>query len=379
MKPKLPDRHPRTSRNAANQQILEEACGWFVDFRAGDIDAAAREEFRRWLARSPEHIQAYMEIASTYAEIPAPGADGKVDVEALLAHARSAPDTNVVPLTRGEESASMSTPQVTATAVGLANARPARTKLAHAAVLVLAIASLSTWYYVQRGTYATDIGEQRSIVLEDGSTVELNSSSGIRVRYTQRARHIDLLYGQALFEVAKDVGRPFVVQTDKTRVRAIGTQFDVYRKQSGGTVVSVIEGRVAIEAALTPAIERARTGEVQTKPASATHEAEVLLAAGEQLIVKPKSVEKPPHADIASATAWTSRQLIFDGTPLTEVAEEFNRYSTRRLVIDGAGAADFHVSGTYSSTNPESLLRFLRTQPALKLIESEREIRVTSQ
>ena len=105
---------------------------------------------------------------------------------------------------------------------------------------------------------------------------------------------------------------------------------------------------------------------------------EILLAAGEQIIVKPKSVERPAHTNIASATAWTARQLIFDATPLSEVAEEFNRYSARRLVIESADLDDFHVSGTYSSTNPESLLRFLRAQPGLELTQTDSEIRVTS-
>jgi transmembrane sensor len=364
------------SGNAVNRQILQEACSWFIDFRAGDIDARGREEFHRWLARSPEHIQAYMEIAATYAEIPAPDADGKLDAEALVARARAMPDTNVVTLTTREASPSM--PRLHVGEARPAQARASKARWAYAAILLLAIASLSLWGYVQRGTYGTDIGEQRSIVLTDGSTVELNSSSRIRVRYTKGERHVDLLYGQALFGVANDAARPFVVQTDKTRVRAVGTQFDVYRKRVG-TVVSVIEGRVAIQPATMPAVERGGGSNARSNAPSPTHNGEVLLAAGEQLIIKPKSVERPKHADIASATAWTSRQLIFDGTPLTEVAEEFNRYSTRRLVIETAGLDDFHVSGTYSSTNPESLLRFLRAQPTLKLIESEREIRVTSQ
>jgi transmembrane sensor len=337
-----------STRSRPNQQILEEASSWFVDFRAGDIDARAREEFHAWLRRSPEHIQAYMDIAGTYAEIPAPGGEPQLDVEALVARARSAPEANVFHLGRWSTQS--------------ASPRPMR-RYALAATVLLAMASFATWFQVQRGTYATGIGEHRSIVLEDGSTVQLNSDSRIRVRYTDAQRHIELLEGQALFEVAKDAQHPFIVQTDRTRVRAVGTQFDVYRK-SGGTVVTVVEGRVAIQSS--------------SKPAQASQPNEILLAAGEQIIVKPASVERPAHTSIASATAWTARQLIFDATPLSEVAEEFNRYTARRLVIEGPGLDDFHISGTYSSTNPESLLRFLRAQPGLELTETDREIRVTS-
>jgi len=351
----------RTPRTRPNPQVLEEASIWFVDFRSGDIDAQAREEFHAWLRRSPDHIQAYMDIASTYAEIPAPGADGQLDVAALIAHARVSSDDNVVSLTATEVASTGSRAEATALQGRVGRSRRPRS-LAAAAAVLFAIVSLSAWYHFQRGVYGTQIGEQRSLTLEDGSTVELNSNSRIRVRYTKLERHIDLIQGQALFEVARDKAHPFIVQTDQIRVRAVGTQFDVYRKQ-GGTVVTVVEGRVAIEP------ERASSG----------GSVALGLAAGEQLIVKPESIERPAHANVTAATAWTARQLIFDGTPLREVAEEFNRYTARRLIVESGGLEDFHISGTYSSTNPESLLRFLRAQPGLRITETDREIRVAAQ
>jgi transmembrane sensor len=379
-------KHPRSQ---PNRQILEEASAWFVDFRIGDIDAGAREEFHRWLQRSPEHIQAYLEIAGTYAELPLPSADSRLDVHALIAHARSSPDDNVIPLqvpgsaisgNKGEGE----TPQ--------ARRRTARVWPAVAASI--ALATFGAWHYTERGTYTTDIGEQRSLTLADGSTVELNSHSRIRVRYSDHERHIDLIEGQALFHVAKNKARPFIVQTGDTQVRAVGTQFDVYRKRSG-TVVTVLEGRVAViplgasSPRATASISEQARARAEPVPRSTSeakdspHNPEtpdsgtVLLAAGEQLIVRPRSIDKPARANIVAATAWTTRQLIFDATPLTEVAEEFNRYSTRRLIIDGQQLGDFHISGTYSSTNPDSLLRFLRTQPGIKLVETDREIHVT--
>src|SRR6202042_1786963 len=93
--------------------------------------------------------------------------------------------------------------------------------------------------------YATSLGEQRSIQFEDGSTVELNSRSKVRVKYSKQERDVELIEGQALFHVAHDVSRPFIVAVGPTRVRAVGTQFDVY-KRSNGTVVTVVEGRVAV-------------------------------------------------------------------------------------------------------------------------------------
>jgi transmembrane sensor len=338
--------------NKVNHQILEEASTWFVDFRVGDVDARARDEFRRWLQRSPEHIQAYIEIATTYAELPAASiprksaTDEAFDVDALIARARTGSDANIVPI----ESAAVRT--------GHRN-REDRRRMPVAVAIAIAAICASTWFYLQRGTYSTVIGEQRSLILEDGSTVELNSNSEIRVRYAESERHIDLVEGQAQFHVAKNKARPFIVRSGDTQVRAVGTQFDVYRRTSG-TTVTVIEGQVALEGASTASLE-------------------VLLSAGEQAVVTHEVIEKPAKANITAATAWTARRLVFDATPLSEVAEEFNRYNRRQLIVDEAQLADFHVSGTYSTTNPDSLLRFLRAQPGIKVVESEREIHVSKE
>src|SRR5580704_268892 len=85
---------------ALNAQILDEASEWFVDFRVGDVDAAARERFDEWLRRSPEHIRAYIDIARTYVELPPPSPTGEIDVKALIAYANSA-GGNVIPLAPG--------------------------------------------------------------------------------------------------------------------------------------------------------------------------------------------------------------------------------------------------------------------------------------
>jgi transmembrane sensor len=104
----------------------------------------------------------------------------------------------------------------------------------------------AVWYLnVRMPVYATTFGEQRSITLDDGSVVDINSHSKIRVRYSATERDVELLEGQALFRVAKNASRPFWVSSATTRVRAVGTEFDVYKRRSG-TVVSVIEGRVAV-------------------------------------------------------------------------------------------------------------------------------------
>src|SRR5882762_995276 len=101
----------KQSQPKLNRQILDEASGWFVDFRVGDVDQQARERFDRWLRQSPEHIRAYMEIARTYVELPAINPNRKIDVRELIAYARSDgnPGANVVPFdpTRPNQSPSL--------------------------------------------------------------------------------------------------------------------------------------------------------------------------------------------------------------------------------------------------------------------------------
>jgi transmembrane sensor len=332
----------RQLRSRFNTQIYDEACEWFIECRAGELDETSRSQFDCWLRKSPEHLSAYLEIAAIWNEGPSLDPSSKWDRQALVSQATQ--DTgNVVTLARGELAAMPPT-----------EVPPRRRRVfaiaACVAILGLAAAATSVWLVPLRAPeYVTATGEQRSLALEDGSAIELNSRSKIQVRYSRHERTIDLLQGQALFHVAKDTARPFVVRSGEMRVSAVGTQFDMYQKPSG-TVVTVLEGRVAVRS--------------------------VILATGEQAIITPKTVRKTEHPNLAAATAWTQRQIVFDSASLTEVAEEFNRYNQRELVIDRAALGNLHVSGIFSSTDSASLIRFLRQRPGLRITETATEIRV---
>ena len=398
----------RPVRADFNTQIYEEACEWFIECRAGDLDDTARAEFDRWLRKSPEHQSAYLEIAAIWNEGPTLDPASRWDLNTLVAQAAEDPN-NVVPLDR--------TPRSTRNApanqdlhdrVGAQTpapgkgARRRRHRFAVAASILLVTTALATYLITPRGVYATALGEQRSLALADGSTVQLNSLSRIRIRYSERERTVDLLQGQALFQVAKSAARPFVVYSGETRVRAVGTQFDVYRK-ADGTVVTVVEGRVAILGSpATPAPgtdgiktgerpqtttpqtfserngsgQREDTGQFNPGPGTSVPEGAIFLSAGEQITVTPRAARRTPHPNLTGATAWTQRQLVFDSASLTEVADEFNRYNERKLVIDPSALGSLHISGVFSSTDPASLIRFLRDRPGLRVIETPTEIRV---
>jgi transmembrane sensor len=397
----------------SNRQIVDEASEWFVEFRVGDVDAAARERFDEWLRRSPEHIRAYIEIARTYVEMPNPHGTKPLDVEALIAHARSG--ENIVPFNTvgslpSQEPRSLAEPNERQGRAATHTRPPRRRFLAVAAsALMVALAGGVWWQSAHYPLYSTDIGERRSITLADGSTVDLNARSKLRVEFSQNERRVELLDGQALFQVAKDKNRPFIVASGEATVRAVGTQFDVYRKDSG-TTVTVLEGRVAVystahalsnsgsaEPPSTAAQPATRSPPGSVQPQAQMHatphseaassnppglvdpsgSGAIFLSAGEQVTVTPaQTLPAPARVDIAATTAWMQRRLIFDGSKLSDVVQEFNRYNKRQLVIEDAQLSDFHVSGVYSSTDPSSLIRFLREQRGMKITENENEVQI---
>jgi len=227
-------------------------------------------------------------------------------------------------------------------------------------------------------TYTTEVGQQRTVTLSDGSTIELNSRSTVRVRFSKGERDVDLLEGQVLFHVAKDHTRPFIVASDGMLVRAVGTQFDVYRKTEG-TVVTVLEGRVAVTTASlntvsspsgssTPAV--ADLAEPTTAPDTA------FLSAGEQVTLTRAVAPKPVRANVSAATAWTQHQLVLESKPLSEVAEEFNLYSARKLIVEDSSRHPLRLSGVFS-TDPDFLIRYLRARPDITVHETIFEIQIS--
>jgi transmembrane sensor len=446
-------------------QILEEASDWFVEFNEGTVDATAREQFDAWLRRSPEHVQAYLQITALWEEVPLLANTRTLSANELLAQVQVS--TNVVALnppklpadqsvsdSAGTSSSPLPAPSLDkgqgeligtapyslqATAVPVATKRFGRfypLRFVAVAACVAVIAATGFWFYALRDTYSTGFGEERSVRLEDGSTVDLNSKSKIRIRFSEHERNILLLEGQALFRVAKNTSRPFIVTTTETHVRAVGTEFDVYQR-NGGTVVTVLEGRVAVLSAATPshasdvpaqsassaavgasdqsgsqmtvASDNAGQGEAQdgshkslkptkrpgrkasSPPASdlssspvpeplpaalAPHPGEILLAAGEQVMVSANSASQPQPADLIAATAWTQHKIVFHGTPLTDVVEEFNRYNSRKIVIIDADLMSMKISGVFSSADADSLLKFLRALPDISIDDTGANIRI---
>jgi len=104
--------------------------------------------------------------------------------------------------------------------------------------------------------------------------------------------------------------------------------------------------------------------------------APVFVSAGEQVTVTDQAIAAPAPADVAVAIAWVQHRLVFDASRLSDVIDDFNRYNTRQIHIEDKALDDFHVSGVYSSPDPASLLRFLRSQAHIDVVETDREVRI---
>lgn len=380
-----------------NLQIYREACEWLITIRTSVQDAITRERFDAWVRKSPEHVRAYLEVSATWEDTALHDPKHLVSAEMHVARARA--EDNLVILDSAGIERRASSLEVPRREIPAAK-RKRQVAFTIAATVLAAMGVVGLRFYLERGVYATNVGEERSISLSDGSLVELNARSRINVRMLAHERDVYLLQGEALFKVVHDAQRPFIVRSGNAIIRDVGTEFDVDRRETG-TTVTVIAGQVAVGApAATHSLaqgNRAHLSEARGeapliggpsgeavsprwKGANALASADmagILVGAGEQVTVLRQTVERPIRVDPAAATAWTQRRLVFDSVPLSEVVDEFNRYNERPLVIEDPKLKDFKVIGVFSSTDPSSLIRFLSAQPGVTVIEDNQEIRIT--
>ncbi len=191
-------------------------------------------------------------------------------------------------------------------------------------------------------TYTTANDEHSKVTLADGSVVTLDSDSRMAVRLSAARRDISLLSGRALFKVAKDNSRPFVVKAGSRTITALGTLFDVR--------VTPREMRVTLA-----------EGSVSVKPVAAGRKARPqILKPRQQLVV----VTGAPNAslrtvDIDNALAWVDRQFFFEDEPLASAVDEMNRYADRKIVVDPA-VADLRISGMFRVNNQAGFIEALK-------------------
>jgi transmembrane sensor len=321
--------------------IEQQAARWLVRLRDRPVRPAVERAFDEWLARAPEHREAYMRCEMTLAMAHELQLDDAFPVERAACR-QIAIDAASAAAGPGASAA------FGGHARGLA--------LAAAAVAVLVAGG---WFYAQRAVtqvFQTGVGERRTVLLADRSTLTLNTDTTVAVEMTRAVRRIELRRGEAFFEVAHDTARPFEVHAAGGLVRAVGTRFGVELRRDDVTV-SVLEGAVDV----IPQSDAAAPAAGAPVP-RLTANRSVHYESGGRL----GAIEA---ADVRRITAWREGKLIFDDTPLADAIAEYNRYTTVKLVVGSAEIGRRAVNGVLNVGDFASLRLLLRESLGLTVVD----------
>jgi len=303
------------------ERLEQEAVAWLVRLTSGTATESDRREAATWRQLSPAHAQAFHNVERLWAGIeplrgPVRGVEGAGAIDSTGA-ARPLSRLN----RRGKGRLWIRRMAIAASVAALAVTVAVRTG-----------ALPPFWADVRTGT-----GEQRALPLSDGSRILLNTQAAVSIRYSNESRQVDLLAGEASFQVAKDSARPFIVRTKNGQVRAVGTEFLV-RETGSAAVVTVTEGVVDVFAS-------GDRADVPTR-----------VHAGHLARYGASGVSRVEPANLRVATAWQRGKLIFEAEPLTTVVEEINRYRPGRVIVLDGALARHPVSGVFDLDRLDSAL-----------------------
>lgn len=327
------------------QRTPRSASEWFALVRSGHIDKRLDRQWSQWLDADASHEEAYesrefaWELSAELTDAPS--------IRRLLSDADS--------LLRQSEH------PTAALALGRRLLRPWPAAVA-ASILAVVALTLFVFRYnsVTVGDYETAKGEQRTVVLEDGSTVSLNTATKLRVKYSRGTRSVEMVEGEALFAVSKNPDRPFEVRAQGGVARVVGTEFDV-RLNALTVAVSVLEGTVAV------------AGDETVKDA-----ATVSVTSGQRVSYgRAGQVSAPEPADVASIRGWLSQRIVFNDVTLAAALEEYNRYSSIPLVLGNPELAERHINGVFRIGDEAAFLGALEQGLHLKASRSATQTLLT--
>jgi transmembrane sensor len=316
--------------------IREHAAEWFLRLHAHDLNVAERFAYLQWLKASPAHIGETLQICVLYSIL--------YPMKKQLFFTNEDDISNVIALAAREQSVepsrSRSSWHVRALAV----------VIAMGLVLVAGTIASRGWL---ASTIQTQASEWRSLTLNDGSFVSVGPRTELRDRFGEQQRLLSLTRGEALFQVAKDPSRPFIVEAGLAVVRATGTRFAVDRREHD-VVVTVEEGTVLVTDG------RGRAGAVS-------------LTAEEQLTVAGAWPPVIEHVDAASELAWSNRRLVFANDTIAAAADEFNRRNRVRLIVDSALGSE-QVRGVFLADDPTSFAEMIAAARKGVVVRESRDV-----
>jgi len=293
--------------------VNEIAGDWLAREDARPLTADERGELDAWLAVDDRHLGAYLRLRAASRRLDRLGAL-KTDQPQTTPATEPPPRRAFFPVNR---------------------------RLAAALAIGAVFASgLGVWASAQPRSYHTSVGEMRRVTLRDGSVLELNTNTVLKVAYTSEGRDVWLERGEGNFIVAKDKLHPFVVHVGDATFTAVGTVFSVRADHAGPVRLTVSEGVVSLKAA---------------PPARPCY-----VAALQEASLQPKGpapqIQTVSFTDVNRRLAWTDGRIALAGETLGQAAEEFNRYNDRKLVIAPA-AASARVGGVFRTSEVSTFAR----------------------
>lgn len=310
------------------ENIDKQAATWIARRDRGN---SADSALAAWLAADPRHRAAYLRLADAWRRSQAlerlRPAGGVIDPDLLEPPRSAAWWTRLRP--RGSP----------------------RALAWSAAAAGITAAAFALWWALappSAHTYRTPPGGLYRVVLADGTAIILNADTDVRVRYTAARRSVTLVRGEAQFLVAHDARRPFEVVANHRIVRDVGTHFDVRLDAGRSLEVLVTAGRVAMMA------EGGRGAQFATSRAPTIGAGEIAFVQGRQVTIR-----RLERADIERRLAWKHRELYFRGETLVRVIGEFNRYNSRKLVIESPAIQTLRIGGNFDALDTRSFVAAL--------------------
>lgn len=347
----------QSSDNQGDTVLSEQAAAWFVRLVANDLSLRERREYLAWLKASGRHVEALLDIYRYHG------------------YGRKAKLNN-----RGSAD-----PDLDGKIIPFAPRRPAvmpyreqpprpRSRGWQVAAAIAGIAFSVVIAYVAKTAYfdplmATGPSEWDQTLLPDGSVLRVGPNTKIRWYFTDQQRTLVLRQGEAVFEVAKDPLRPFIVTTKVGDVRAVGTEFGVSLVNASTAVVTVAHGKVAIS--------KPNQGRLLINGSAPI----AALVANQQLVLSVDNVQPVKEVDADRELQWASGYYEFRGEKVKEAVEEFNRRNRMQVVLADPAVGEISMPfTTVRLDDPETFALMLGARPDVQMAyENAQSIRLMAE
>ncbi len=309
---------------------MDEAAGWIARLQRDDLNETDGVAFDAWLTAAPDNRAAYRHTLELWQAFGA---------------------------SSGEVLAELETPARAPGRGLVGRGAPTRRWLVGAGgfAVVAGLAAVVLPPMVRRAPaqiLASGRGQRRRFQLADGSSVDLNAESRLRVAFSRSERRVSLDDGEAIFDVVSDKARPFTVAAGDHTVRVVGTQFDV-RNRDGDLTVTVARGRVEVR----PSLASDRV---------------FVLTPGQRLDIGAGGVETLQAVNPQEAFSWRSGRLVYRNQPLARVVADLNRQFADQVVIGDPELGAIPITGVIVLDTPQAVMSRLSLMLPVRTVPSER-------